>query len=122
MVVTLSLTHANYDEKRPPKHGISQTPPKIVHFFELQNNLAKYWVIWRDFVGQFGGVSLGNLAEKLSIICLLEISHESKPDLANFFWRKDFLKGRKDFFFRRFMEYRRGERDGVASFRFVLSR
>lgn len=93
MVVTLSLTHANYNEKRPPKHGISQTPPKIVHFFELQNNLAKYWVIWRSFVGQFGGILLGNLAEKLSIICLLEISHESKPDLANFFRWKDFLKG-----------------------------
>lgn len=107
MVVTLSLTHANYNEKRPPKHGISQTPPKIVHFFELQNNLAKYWVIWRSFVGQFGGVLLGNLAEKLSIICLLEISHESKPDLANFF--------------RWFMGCRRGEKDGVACFHFVLS-
>lgn len=35
---------------------------------------------------------MGNLAEKLSIICLLEISHESKPDLANFFRWKDFLK------------------------------
>lgn len=69
MVVTLSLTHANYNEKRPPKHGISQTPPKIVHFFELQTNLAIYWAIWRDFVGQFGGeiinnLSLGNLSRK----------------------------------------------------------